>query len=219
MSNVDRVWKSSLTDRGGGKLLERFPKPLVEEPPLAHWQTIVALFWQTYDLLQILLKCCLTVFHKFFNRTMQKPVFSRRLFGRLFFNSIVAIRKLERHVRKALHCGSKQQQSLPDEITLVQWFPTGGSRSSGCGVANNSLNSLLKSRLRKSTFRYISKTETQTELSEVHITSIIIPIWFLLYSFNRPDCGIEYCVGRANPLQCVLNSVRGGCGVRNCLCG
>jgi len=40
---------------------------------------------------------------------MQKLVFSLRRFGRLFCNSVVAIRKLERHVRKALHCGSKQQ--------------------------------------------------------------------------------------------------------------
>jgi len=40
---------------------------------------------------------------------MQKPVFSRMLFSRLFCHSIVAIRKLERLVRKALHCGSKQQ--------------------------------------------------------------------------------------------------------------
>jgi len=93
--------------RGLRQTLRKIPQTACWGAPLAHWQTIVALFWKTYDLLQILLKCCLTVVHKFFNRTMQKPVFSLRLFGRLFCNSIVAIRKLERHVRKALHCGSK----------------------------------------------------------------------------------------------------------------
>jgi len=33
--------------------------------------------------------------------------------------AFVAIGKPERHVRKASHCGSKQQQSSPDEITLA----------------------------------------------------------------------------------------------------
>jgi len=70
MSNVDRfenpASQTGVYIRISGKLLERFPKPLVEEPPLAHWQTIFALFSKTYDLLQILLKRCLTVVHKFF---------------------------------------------------------------------------------------------------------------------------------------------------------
>jgi len=33
--------------------------------------------------------------------------------------SSVVIGKPERHVRKASHCGSKQRQSSPDEITLL----------------------------------------------------------------------------------------------------
>jgi len=32
-------------------------------------------------------------------------------------------------------------------LYLRQWFPTGGSRRSCCGVANSSLNGLLKSRI------------------------------------------------------------------------
>jgi len=35
---------------------------------------------------------------------------------------------------------------------------------------------------------YISKTETRTDICEIHIISITIPIWFLLYSFNQTDC-------------------------------
>ena len=60
-------------------------------------------------------------------------------------------------------------------------------------VANSSVNSLLKSPIFRTShiniLRYISKTETRTNLCEVRITFIIIPIWFLLYSFNRSDCG------------------------------
>ena len=50
-----------------------------------------------------------------------------------------------------------------------------------------------------STFCYINKTETRTDLCEVHIISIIIPIWFLLYSCNRPDCRIECFAGPGYP--------------------
>jgi len=52
--------------------------------------------------------------------------------------------------------------------------------------------------LRISTFCYISKTETRTDLCEVHIISVIIRIWFLLYSLNQPDCRIETCAERVN---------------------
>jgi len=41
--------------------LRKIPQTACWGAPLAHWQTIVALFWKTYDLLQILLNCCLTV--------------------------------------------------------------------------------------------------------------------------------------------------------------
>jgi len=37
-------------------------------------------------------------------------------------------------------------------FTLDQWFPTGGSRKSFCGVANSSLNSLLKSRIFRTSY-------------------------------------------------------------------
>jgi len=37
------------------------------------------------------------------------------------FEDTVEIRNPERHVRKALHCGSKQQWRSPDEITLVYY--------------------------------------------------------------------------------------------------
>jgi len=50
-----------------------------------------------------------------------------------------------------------------------------------------------------STFCYISKTETRTDICEVHIISIIIPIWFILYSLNQPDCRMELCAERVNP--------------------
>ena len=53
--------------------------------------------------------------------------------------------------------------------------------------------------LRMWTFCYISKTETRTDLCEVHIISIIIPIWFILYSFNQPDCRMELCAEQVNP--------------------
>jgi len=123
-------------------------------------------------------------------------------------------------------------------IHLEQWFPTGGSRPqsgsrwSFCGDANSSLNSLLKSRnfeLRVSTFCYISKTETRTDLCEVHIISIIIPILFLLHSLNQPDCKIESYAERVNPrglrvpafaeqvLEPVLLCMRGGRRMGNSL--
>jgi len=94
-------------------------------------------------------------------------------------------------------------------MTLQQWFPTGGSRPqsgsrrSFCGVANSSLNSLLKSRIFRSSYINILcsiiKTETRTDLREVHIISIIIPIWFLLYSLNQPNCRMELCAEWVNP--------------------
>jgi len=81
-------------------------------------------------------------------------------------------------------------------LPLGQHFLTGGSRSqsgsrsSGCGVANNSLNSFLKSQIfiavHINNLYYISKTETWTDFCEIYM-SIIIPVWFLLYSFNQPD--------------------------------
>jgi len=87
MSNVDRDWNPASQTGAWGKLVERFPKTVVEEPNLAHMQTIVAIFWKTCDLFQILLKCGFRLVHEFFNRAMQKPVFSLRLFGRLSCNS------------------------------------------------------------------------------------------------------------------------------------
>jgi len=87
MSNVNRGWNPASQKGAWSKLLERFPKTFVEEPPLAHLQIIVALFWKTYELLQILLNCAFSLVHSFFNRTMQKPVFSLRLFSRLSCNS------------------------------------------------------------------------------------------------------------------------------------
>jgi len=53
--------------------------------------------------------------------------------------------------------------------------------------------------LRKSTSCYISKTETRTDLCEVHIISVVIPIWFLLHSLNQRDCRIESCADRVKP--------------------
>jgi len=82
-----------------------------------------------------------------------------------------------------------------------------------------------------STFCYISKTETRTDLCEVHIISIIIPIWFLLYSLNQPDCRIESCAERVNPRglrvpvfagqvrESVLLCMRCGRRMGNSLCG
>jgi len=84
---VNRGWNPASQKEAWDKLLERFPKTVVQEPPLAHLQIIVVLFWKTCELLQILLKCGFRVVHKFFNRTMQKPVFSLRLFSRLSCNS------------------------------------------------------------------------------------------------------------------------------------
>jgi len=134
----------------------------------------------------------------------------------------------------------KTRDTIIQCIRLMQWFPTGGSqpqsgsRRSFCGVANSSLNSLLKSRifeLRISTSCYISKTETRTDLCEVHIISIIIPIWFLLYSLNQPDCRIESWTERVNPhglrvpafagqvREPILLCMRGGRRMENSLCG
>ena len=50
--------------------------------------------------------------------------------------SCVAIKKLERKVRKALHCDSKQQWRSPDEINLIlltatQFNPTTPRSSEG----------------------------------------------------------------------------------------
>ena len=70
-------------------------------------------------------------------------------------------------------------------------------------VAKSSLNSLLKFQnfvtAHIDIVYYISKTEMRSDLCEVHMIYIIIPIWFLLYSFNRPDCRIDSCAGRVNP--------------------
>jgi len=87
MSNVNRGWNPASQTGAWGKILERFPKTVVEEPSLAHLQLNVVSFWKTYELLQILLKCAFRVVHIFFNRTMQKPVFSLRLFSCLSCNS------------------------------------------------------------------------------------------------------------------------------------
>jgi len=84
-----------------------------------------------------------------------------------------------------------------------------------CGVANSSLNSLLKSRIFElgiSTFCYIRYTETRTDLCEVHIISIIIPIGFLLYSLNQPDCRIRVLRGAG----CGYPHLRGRCGNPYC---
>jgi len=40
-------------------------------------------------------------------------------------------------------------------VFLDQWFPTGGSRRSGCGAANSNLNSLLKSQIYKTAHIHI----------------------------------------------------------------
>jgi len=60
--------------------------------------------------------------------------------------------------------------------------PQSGSRR---GVVNNSFNSLLKAQIFRTAhiniLCFISKTETRTDFCEVHIISIIISIWFLLY--------------------------------------
>jgi len=45
----------------------------------------------------------------------------------------------------------------------------------------------------------ISTTETRTYDFEDNIIYIIIPIWFLPCSFDRPDCRIDSCAGRVNP--------------------
>ena len=70
-----------------------------------------------------------------------------------------------------------------------------------------------------------------TDLCEVHIISIIIPFWFLLYSLNQPDCRIESCAERVNPRglrvpaiagqvrEPVLLCMRGGRRMGNSLCG
>ena len=93
------------------------------------------------------------------------------------------------------------------QLSLKQWFPTGGSRPqsgsrrsfvgsrTAASIVCWSLESL---KLRISIFCYISKTEKQTDLCEVHIISIIIPVCFLLYSLNQPDCRIESCAERVN---------------------
>ena len=75
MSNVNRGWNPASQKGAWGKLLERFLKTVVKEPPLAHLQITVALFWKNYELLQILLKCGFRVVHKFFNRTMKSLFF------------------------------------------------------------------------------------------------------------------------------------------------
>jgi len=87
-------------------------------------------------------------------------------------------------------------------MSLDQWFPTGGLRSqsglwrSGCRVTNNSLNSLLKAQIFRNAhiniLCYISKTETQTDFCEVHVISIIIPIWLANQSGTTRH--ISYCI-------------------------
>jgi len=65
-------------------------------------------------------------------------------------------------------------------LDVRQWFPTGGSRRSDCGVMNSSLESLLKSQFFRTAHTnilcYISKIETRTDFCEVRIISILIPI-------------------------------------------
>jgi len=74
--------------------------------------------------------------------------------------------------------------------------------------------------LRTSTFCYMSKTKTQSDLCEVHIISIIIPISFLLYSFHRPDCRIECCAGGLTCAGCRYQHLRGECRKLHCYeCG
>jgi len=110
---------------------------------------------------------------------------------------------------------------------LAQWFPTGGSQPQ-----SGRCNSLLKSEFfvaaHIDSVCYISKTETLSDLCEVHITSIIIPIWFLLYSFNWPDCRKESCERWLNLMDCGnphlrgwsgLNLMRGGRGMINFCAG
>ena len=75
--------------------------------------------------------------------------------------------------------------------------------------------------LRISTSCYISKTETRTDLFEVHIISVIIPIWFLLHSLNQADCRIESCAERVNPHGLRVPAFAGqvgGCRMGNSLC-
>jgi len=66
--NVDKGWKSNLTDRGGyqnlGKLIERCSK-IVEGPLLTHLNISFALLWKTHDLLPILLNVALEWFISF----------------------------------------------------------------------------------------------------------------------------------------------------------
>ena len=75
------------------------------------------------------------------------------------------------------------------------------------------------------------KTETRADLCEVHIISIIIPLRFLLYILNQPDCRIESCAERVNPRglrvpafagqvrEPVLLCIRGGRRIGNSLFG
>ena len=60
-------------------------------------------------------------------------------------------------------------------------------------------------------FCYISKTETRTDLCEVHIISIIIPIRFFLYSLNQHDL---YSPARSGLTRagCGYQHLRGRCG-------
>jgi len=120
------------------------------------------------------------------------------------------------------HFSSKKCVDPPN-----QWFPTGGSRPqsglrrSFCGVTNGNLNSLLKSRIFRTSYINIyvtlAKPKHSLILMKFTLFSIIIPIWFLLCSFNRPGCRTDSCTGRVNPhrlrvpafvLRVVLGAVR-----------
>jgi len=54
------------------------------------------------------------------------------------------------------------------KVGLLPWFPIGWSRTGGCGVAKNSLSSLLKARIFGAAYTNvvccISKTEIRTDL-------------------------------------------------------
>ena len=111
--------------------------------------------------------------------------------------------------------------------SIGQWLPTGwsrpqsGSRRSFLGsrkAASIVCWSLEFLELRISKFCCISKTEIRADLCAIHIISIIILVWFLLYSSNRPDFRIESCAGPFN-LRWYLHS-RGGCRNPYCfVCG
>jgi len=95
-------------------------------------------------------------------------------------------------------------------FTLYQWFPTGGlqrqsgSRRSGCGVANNNLNSLLKAQILELSVSTFCVTSAKLKHTQIFVKftfiSIIILIWFLLYqgwplaNQSGTKSHISYCV-------------------------